>query len=81
MTTISNTTKQELLHQLINEFGEVNITPLVKAHEKWMAKFPEGTTSAWTKSMSLEALSFLDEQETYWTFVQRAFICKMYMKK
>ncbi|MFJ7972787.1 ribonucleoside-diphosphate reductase subunit alpha [Psychrobacillus sp. NPDC096389] len=69
MTTISNTTKQELLHQLINEFGETNIAPLVKVHEKWIAKHPEGTTSAWAKSMSLEALSFLDEQEPYWTFV------------
>ena len=62
MTTISNTTKQELLHQLINEFGETNIAPLVKVHEKWIAKHPEGMTSAWAKSMSLEALSFLDEQ-------------------
>ena len=42
---------------------------LVKVHERWTEKFPEGTIREWSKSMSLEALSFLDEQETYWTFV------------
>ncbi|MDI2587333.1 ribonucleoside-diphosphate reductase subunit alpha [Psychrobacillus sp. NEAU-3TGS] len=79
MTTISNTTKQELLHQLIKEFGEANIAPLVRVHEKWTAKHPEGTTSAWAKSMSLEALSFLDEQETYWTYVAaRIYLADVY---
>ena len=69
MTIISNTTKQEVLHNLTKEFGEEKITPLIKTHERWMQKHPEGTIAAWSKSMSLEALSFLDEQETYWTFV------------
>ncbi|SDN63858.1 ribonucleoside-diphosphate reductase alpha chain [Psychrobacillus sp. OK028] len=69
MTIISNTTKQEVLHNLIKEFGEEKIAPLIKTHERWIQKHPEGTIAAWSKSMSLEALSFLDEQETYWTFV------------
>lgn len=69
MTIISNTTKQEVLHNLKKEFGEEKIAPLIKTHERWMQKHPEGTIAAWSKSMSLEALSFLDEQETYWTFV------------
>ncbi|MEK3993371.1 ribonucleoside-diphosphate reductase subunit alpha [Psychrobacillus sp. FSL K6-2365] len=69
MTIISNTTKQEVLHNLIKEFGEEKIAPLIKTHERWMQKHPEGTIAAWSKTMSLEALSFLDEQETYWTFV------------
>ncbi|ALC86967.1 ribonucleotide-diphosphate reductase subunit alpha [Bacillus sp. FJAT-22090] len=69
MTSITFTEKQEVLHHLVKEFGEDNMAPLIKSHERWMKKNPEGTTSAWSKSMSLEALSFLDEQETYWTFV------------
>lgn len=69
MTSIKTTEKQEIIHQLVKEFGENNIAPLIKSHEKWMQKFPEGTTSAWAKSMELDALSNLDEQETYWTFV------------
>ena len=69
MTSITYTSKQEVLHNLINEFGEEKIAPLIKSHERWTKKYPEGTTSAWSKSMSLDALSFLDEDETYWTFV------------
>lgn len=69
MATISITTKQEILHSLIREFGEENLAPLMKAHERWTMKFPQGEISDWSQSMSLEALSYLDEQEPFWTYV------------
>ncbi|WP_313893169.1 ribonucleoside-diphosphate reductase subunit alpha [Psychrobacillus sp.] len=79
MTSITYTVKQEIIEQLVKEFGEKNIAPLIKSHEKWVKKFPEGTSSDWSKSMALEVLSFLDEQETYWTFVAaRIYLADLY---
>ena len=82
MTTISSTEKQQVLYQLIQEFGEVKIAPLTKSNDKWLQKHPEGTLASWSKAMSLEALSFLDEQEPYWTFVAaRIYLAEVYSQQ
>ena len=82
MAIITNTEKQQVLQQLIIEFGEEKIAPLVKSHHKWLQKHPEGTIAAWFKAMSLEALSFLDEQEPFWTFVAaRIYLAEVYSQQ
>nr|WP_281173085.1 ribonucleoside-diphosphate reductase subunit alpha [Viridibacillus arvi] len=58
-----------LLSQLEKEFGREEISQLIRKSERWENKNSEGTDAEWTKAMSLEALSFLDEEDTYWTFV------------
>ncbi|MER2006599.1 MAG: ribonucleoside-diphosphate reductase subunit alpha [Psychrobacillus sp.] len=79
---ITNTEKQQVLQQLIVEFGEEKIAPLVKSNHKWLQKHPEGTIAAWSKAMSLEALSFLDEQEPFWTFVAaRIYLAEVYSQQ
>ena len=37
--------------------------------ERWKEKHPEGQHSEWAKAMVLETISFVAEDETYWTFV------------
>lgn len=82
MAIITNTEKQQVLQQLIVEFGEEKLAPLVKSHHKWLQKHPEGTIAAWSKAMSLEALSFLDEQEPFWTFVAaRIYLAEVYSQQ
>ena len=70
MTTKIKTTQiDQLLHELQNEFGEQKIAPLLKVSERWKEKHPEGQHSEWAKAMVLETISFVAEDETYWTFV------------
>jgi ribonucleoside-diphosphate reductase alpha chain len=57
------------LHELQNEFGEQKIAPLLKVSERWKERNPEGIHTDWSKAMVLEAISFVAEDETYWTFV------------
>ncbi|MCM3358206.1 ribonucleoside-diphosphate reductase subunit alpha [Psychrobacillus sp. MER TA 171] len=79
---ITNTEKQQVLQQLIVEFGGEKIAPLVKSNHKWLQKHPEGTIAAWSKAMSLEALSFLDEQEPFWIFVAaRIYLAEVYSQQ
>ncbi|WP_342568189.1 ribonucleoside-diphosphate reductase subunit alpha [Psychrobacillus sp. FSL K6-4046] len=79
---ITNTEKQQVLQQLIVEFGEEKLAPLVKSHHKWLQKHSEGMISTWSKAMSLEALSFLDEQEPFWTFVAaRIYLAEVYSQQ
>nr|WP_285841683.1 ribonucleoside-diphosphate reductase subunit alpha [Psychrobacillus sp. MER TA 171] len=82
MAIITNTEKQQVLQQLIVEFGGEKIAPLVKSNHKWLQKHPEGTIAAWSKAMSLEALSFLDEQEPFWIFVAaRIYLAEVYSQQ
>lgn len=69
MTTTTISAIDQLLHNLTNEFGQEKIGPLLRASERWIAKRPDADISAWSKAMTLEALSFMDEEEPYWTFV------------
>ncbi|QUW21019.1 ribonucleoside-diphosphate reductase subunit alpha [Sporosarcina sp. Marseille-Q4063] len=70
MTTQIKTPQiDQLLHELQNEFGEQKIAPLLKVSERWKERHPEGRYADWSKAMVLEAISFVAEDETYWTFV------------
>lgn len=70
MTTEIKMTKiDQLMNQLQSEFGEENIAPLLKVSERWMERNTEGTDAEWAKAMILETISFVAEDETYWTFV------------
>ena len=62
--------KQEaIIDQLLTMYEVEEIMPLMQAHEKWMIRNPTGTDTEWSKAMVLDALSHLDEEEPYWTFI------------
>ena len=54
---------------LQSEFGAEKIAPLSKASERWRERNPRGNDSDWAKAMVLEAISYVAEDEAYWTFV------------
>ena len=68
-TTITKNNIDQLVNDLQKEFGAKKLAPLLIASDSWRERYPEGTDSEWTKSMILEVLSYLAEDETYWTFV------------
>jgi ribonucleoside-diphosphate reductase alpha chain len=61
--------KEAMIGQLLNLHQEKEVAPLIRSHEKWIQKNPHGTYDEWSKAMVLEALSHLDEEEPFWTFV------------
>ena len=69
MTITTASGIDQLLHTLTTEFGEEKIGPLLRVSDRWTAKRPDADMDAWSKAMTLEALSFMDEEEPYWTFV------------
>jgi ribonucleoside-diphosphate reductase alpha chain len=70
------------LHELQNEFGEQKIAPLLKVSERWKERNPEGIHTDWSKAMVLEAISFVAEDETYWTFVAaRIYLQEVYARE
>ena len=68
-TKIKTTNIDQIINDLQDEFGEQKIAPLLKASNRWVERYEEGTDSDWAKAMVLEAISFVAEDETYWTFV------------
>ena len=68
-TKIKTTNIDQIINNLQSEFGEQKVAPLLKASNRWVERYPEGNDSDWTKAMVLEAISFVAEDETYWTFV------------
>lgn len=61
--------REALLKKLEEKYGREEISPLLRKHERFMSKHPDADDAEWTKSLSLDALGFLDEQESFWTFV------------
>lgn len=59
----------QLLNDLQIEFGTQEIAPLIKASERWRERNLDGSDSDWAKAMVLETISYVAEDETYWTFV------------
>ncbi|MCZ2260264.1 ribonucleoside-diphosphate reductase subunit alpha [Sporosarcina sp. G11-34] len=68
-TKIKATGIDQLLNDLQIEFGTQEIAPLIKASERWRERNLGGSDSDWAKSMVLETISYVAEDETYWTFV------------
>ncbi len=61
--------KETVLQRLENQFGQEEMSPLRRKHERFIQKHPDATEREWTRALALDALSFLDEEEPYWTFV------------
>ncbi len=80
MTTEIKTTKvDQIINSLQMEFGEEKIEPLLKVSNRWLERYPEGTVSEWIAAMVLETISFVAEDETYWTFVaSRIYLHEVY---
>ena len=68
-TKIKETGIDQLLNDLRIEFGVEKIAPLIKASERWRERNRGGSDSDWAKAMVLETISYVAEDETYWTFV------------
>ncbi|MFD1927424.1 ribonucleoside-diphosphate reductase subunit alpha [Sporosarcina siberiensis] len=68
-TQIKPTSIEKLLNELQAEFGADKIAPLLKASERWRERHPNASIAEWAKSMVLETISYVAEDETYWTFV------------
>ncbi|MBB4822978.1 ribonucleoside-diphosphate reductase alpha chain [Sporosarcina luteola] len=70
MTIIQENKKvNDILVQLKEEFRADHIAVLEAASQKWLERHPDGSKENWTKAMILEALSYIDEASTHWTFV------------
>ncbi|MBQ0140847.1 MAG: ribonucleoside-diphosphate reductase subunit alpha [Kurthia sp.] len=61
--------REALLKKLEEQYGREEISPLLRKHERFMSKHPDADDAEWTKALSLDALGFLDEDESFWTFV------------
>lgn len=71
--------REALLKKLEEKYGREEISPLLRKHERFMSKHPDADDAEWTKSLSLEALGMLDEDESFWTFVAaRLLIAEIY---
>lgn len=61
--------QEKILEQLVNQFGEEDLEQLLRFSQKWLRKNEGATTNAWIEASILETISYIDEQEPYWTFV------------
>ena len=61
--------KEAIIEELLTLYTKEQLAPLLRTHDKWLKKNPEGLDAHWSKAMELEALSHLDEEEPFWTFV------------
>lgn len=68
-TQIKPTNIEKLLNELQAEFGAGKVAPLLKASERWRDRHPDASVTEWARAMVLETISYVAEDETYWTFV------------
>ena len=71
--------KEAMIEELLTLYNEEQLAPLLRAHDKWLKKNPDAMDEKWSKTMELEALSHLDEEEPFWTFVAaRIYLSQVY---
>jgi len=71
-----------IIEELLASYGGEQLSPLLRTHEKWLKRNPTGTDSEWANAMILDALSHLDEEEPFWTFVAaRIYLAKVYREQ
>lgn len=71
-----------IVEELLASYGTEQLSPLVRTHEKWVKRNPTGSDSEWANAMILEALSHLDEEEPFWTFVAaRIYLGQVYREQ
>src|SRR5699024_12606362 len=68
-TTTTLSTMDHVLAALQREFGEEKLAPLIKMSNRWRERNTDGTMNEWARAMILEAISYVAEEESYWTFV------------
>lgn len=68
-TSIQTPMIDEILNNLQKEYGEDKIAPLVKVSNRWTERNSEGSLKEWTRAMILETISYVAEDEAYWTYV------------
>lgn len=79
---IGVTQEQQLLTQLIEQFGEEQLEQFIRFSKRWVQKNEEATVIDWIDASILETISYIDEQEPYWTFVaERLLLSKIYMQQ
>ena len=61
--------QENLLQQLINQFGEEDLEQFIRFSNKWTAKNEGASVKEWIDASILETISYIDEQEPYWTYV------------
>ncbi len=66
---IEVTAIERMFQQLETEFGKEEIATLRRASDLWEERHPNGSDAEWAKKMVLEAISYIAEDETYWTYV------------
>ena len=71
--------KEAMIEELLSLYTKEQLAPLLRAHDKWLKKNPDAMDEKWSKTMELEALSHLDEEEPFWTFVAaRIYLSQVY---
>ncbi|MEK4229996.1 ribonucleoside-diphosphate reductase subunit alpha [Solibacillus sp. FSL H8-0538] len=71
--------EQQVVENLIKEFGEEQLEQFIRFSAKWRRKNEQATYAQWTDACILETISYIDEQEPYWTFVaERLLLEKIY---
>lgn len=74
--------QDSIIEELLASYGGEQLSPLLRTHEKWLKRNPTGTDSDWVNAMILDALSHLDEEEPFWTFVAaRIYLGQVYREQ
>ena len=73
---------EQMMENLIVKFGEEDLEQFLRFSQKWNRKNEQATTMQWLEASILETISYIDEQEPYWTFVAaQLLINKIYMQQ
>ncbi|MER2036877.1 MAG: ribonucleoside-diphosphate reductase subunit alpha [Solibacillus sp.] len=61
--------QENYLQNLVNQFGEEDLEQFIRFSQKWMRKNEGASVIEWIDASILETISYIDEQEPYWTYV------------
>lgn len=61
--------QDNLLQNLIDQFGEEDLEQFIRFSQKWYNKNEGASLKEWIDASILETISYIDEQEPYWTYV------------
>ena len=61
--------QENYLQKLVNQFGEEELEQFIRFSQKWINKNEGASVIQWIDASILETISYIDEQEPYWTYV------------
>lgn len=64
---------EQQIAKLQQRYTEDELESFVRLSDRWLRKNDNATFDAWADAMILQALSLIDEEEPYWTFVLHIF--------